>query len=115
MDNTENCEMDANGSKDRADPATTSTRVAKVSQTSAQFLDDSDWKQVALSLRLSPREAEIVRLLLTARSEKSVAQELAISVHTVHSHLERLYRKLSIRSRSQLFISIFSAYVQRQR
>jgi DNA-binding CsgD family transcriptional regulator len=107
--------MDVKGSKNVADGATTLTKVARASQGSVQFLDDSEWKQISLSLRLSPREAEIVRLLLSARSEKNVAEALAISVHTVHSHLERLYRKLSIRSRSELLVSIFLAYVQRQR
>jgi AraC-like DNA-binding protein len=43
-------------------------------------------------------------------SEDQIARELGISAHTVHTHFERVYRKLGVRSRCQLIVSLFRAY-----
>ncbi|GFE85032.1 hypothetical protein GCM10011487_70320 [Steroidobacter agaridevorans] len=50
--------------------------------------------------------------MLADLSEAKVAEQLSISVHTVHSHTERLYRKLLVGSRSELVTRIFRTYVQ---
>jgi DNA-binding CsgD family transcriptional regulator len=55
---------------------------------------------------LSHREVEVLRLVALGYSNKEVADELYISVRTVETHLGRIYRKLGVRSRSEL-----SAYV----
>ena len=51
---------------------------------------------------ISPRESEIVRLVLMGKSNRSIAKELFISGRTVESHLYSVYRKLGIKSRMQL-------------
>jgi len=69
------------------------------------------WDALVRFLALSPREAEIVeRILRLDDDEPSIAEHLKISSHTVHTHLERLYRKLKVSSRSQLVTRIFVAY-----
>jgi DNA-binding CsgD family transcriptional regulator len=75
------------------------------------FINETDWARISASLELSARESEIAFLLLTDGSEHTIAVRLSISKHTVHSHIERLYRKLAIRSRSQLVVKLFEAYV----
>ncbi|MCE5235167.1 MAG: helix-turn-helix transcriptional regulator [Clostridiaceae bacterium] len=52
---------------------------------------------------LSPRETEIVRLLLKGYSAKQIAAELKITVNTANFHIKNLYRKLGVTSRSELF------------
>jgi DNA-binding CsgD family transcriptional regulator/predicted negative regulator of RcsB-dependent stress response len=52
--------------------------------------------------RLTPREAQIVRLVAEGSSDRDVAERLGLSTRTVHSHLRRSYTKLGIASRSQL-------------
>jgi DNA-binding CsgD family transcriptional regulator len=52
--------------------------------------------------RLSPREEDVVRLLLEGLPTNAIAERLNISLHTVRDHLKRLYRKTSVRSRSEL-------------
>lgn len=52
--------------------------------------------------RLPPRTREVLELLLKGRSEKEVARELGLSVHTVHVHVKQLYRKLEVTSRGEL-------------
>jgi DNA-binding NarL/FixJ family response regulator len=68
------------------------------------------WKAIAKSLRISDRELQIVQGIFDDRKEYAIAHELKISVHTVHTHLERLYRKLGVSSRLGLVLCIVSVY-----
>lgn len=49
---------------------------------------------------LSPREIEVLELLVKGLAYKEVAAELGISYSTVHRHIESIYRKLHVHSRS---------------
>lgn len=51
---------------------------------------------------VSRRESEIVQLVLKGKSNSSIEKELFISRRTVESHLYSVYRKLGIKSRTQL-------------
>lgn len=48
----------------------------------------------------SPRESEILRLLVGGATSREVAERLYLSEATVKSHLNRLYRKLGVKDRS---------------
>lgn len=50
---------------------------------------------------LSPRQAEIVGLVASGLADKEIAQRLGISVHTVRTHLERVFREQEVRNRSE--------------
>ena len=50
---------------------------------------------------LSPRETEVLDHLVKGYSYKEVAEAIGISYSTVHTHIERIYKKLHVRSRSQ--------------
>jgi LuxR family transcriptional regulator, maltose regulon positive regulatory protein len=50
---------------------------------------------------LSGREHEILQLVAAGKSNRRIASELFISVGTVKTHLNNLYRKLEVRSRTQ--------------
>lgn len=49
---------------------------------------------------LSPREVEVLEWLVKGLAYKEVAAELGISYSTVHRHIESIYRKLHVHSRS---------------
>jgi ATP/maltotriose-dependent transcriptional regulator MalT len=51
---------------------------------------------------LSGTEAEIVELVVAGRSNKEVAQALHLSTKTVEWNLSKVYRRLGVRSRTQL-------------
>jgi DNA-binding CsgD family transcriptional regulator len=74
------------------------------------FLGRASWLLICTSLGLSSREADVCSLALDDLSEDQIARELGISAHTVHTHFERVYRKLGVRSRCQLIVSLFRAY-----
>jgi FixJ family two-component response regulator len=66
-----------------------------------------DWLQhYALArekiLRLSPRQREVMSLLLAGESVKVIAQKLGLSKHTVVDYVKRIYKHFSVSSRPAL-------------
>jgi DNA-binding CsgD family transcriptional regulator len=55
---------------------------------------------VARRYGLSARERDVVRLLAEGATDGEMAAALVISRHTVHRHLQHIYAKLGVRSRS---------------
>jgi len=53
------------------------------------------------SLRLSPREAEVLDLIAAGASNKHIARELDLSPHTVKRHVANILDKLGVTSRGQ--------------
>ena len=54
---------------------------------------------------LTDAEVRVATLAVAGKSNKEIAAALVISIHTVEAHLTRVYRKLEIRSRSELAAS----------
>jgi ATP/maltotriose-dependent transcriptional regulator MalT len=75
------------------------------------ILPHNAWEAIANSLRISDRELQIVQEIFDDRKESAIAADLTISVHTVHTHLERLYRKLGVSTRAGLILCILSEYL----
>jgi DNA-binding NarL/FixJ family response regulator len=55
---------------------------------------------------LSPREQEILALLSEGFLYKEIADRLNVAYATVRTHIERIYQKLHVRSRSQAVASL---------
>jgi DNA-binding CsgD family transcriptional regulator len=55
---------------------------------------------IARQWQLSPREQDIVRLLLEDRSNKEIANILELSINTIKAYLKMLMRKLNASSRA---------------
>lgn len=53
------------------------------------------------ALGLSTREAQVLRLVACGKRDRDIAGDLGISVGTVRKHLQRIYRKLGVESRTQ--------------
>ncbi len=51
---------------------------------------------------LTPREAAVLDLLQSGRSNGEIAAELHVGVETVRTHARNIYRKLGVRSRREL-------------
>jgi DNA-binding CsgD family transcriptional regulator len=52
--------------------------------------------------QLTPREQEVLQWFLRGASEKEVANQLALSRHTVHTHTRALYMAYGVSSRAEL-------------
>jgi DNA-binding NarL/FixJ family response regulator len=51
--------------------------------------------------QLTPREVEVLELLAHGLSPEEIAARLVISVKTVGTHIEHIFRKLGVRTRAQ--------------
>lgn len=56
---------------------------------------------LAIAASISPREQEVLRLLSAGLSNQEIADRLFISTNTVKTHLENIYIKLGVTSRTQ--------------
>jgi DNA-binding CsgD family transcriptional regulator len=66
-------------------------------QRAAALLDDVEATPPA---GLTPREAEILRLVAGGRTNREIADTLVLSVHTIERHLANAYRKIGARNRA---------------
>jgi ATP/maltotriose-dependent transcriptional regulator MalT len=53
-----------------------------------------------LPRRLTPREAEVLRLVASGKTNRDIAVELVISEHTVSRHVQNLFAKVGVSSRA---------------
>jgi DNA-binding NarL/FixJ family response regulator len=60
----------------------------------------------APSIRLSPREAEVLDLVCAGLSNKQIATRLEVSIHGAKRHVSSLLRKFSAPSRSHLIAQV---------
>jgi len=51
-----------------------------------------------VAVRLTAREAEVLRLIARGLTYAQVAERLGMSAHTVTSHIKNAYRKLDVHS-----------------
>jgi DNA-binding CsgD family transcriptional regulator len=54
------------------------------------------------SLELTPTEDRVAALVAAGSTNREVADALFISIHTVEANLKRIYRKLGVRSRTEM-------------
>jgi len=92
------------GFKVLPDPITSTlfSEIATEAVTNGGLKDDD-------SVRMTPREREIITLVAEGLSNKAIGKRLHISVHTVRSHLRNIMEKLSLNSRLQI-----AAFVHQQ-
>ena len=58
-------------------------------------------------LGVTAREAEVIGWVAKGLTNKAIASQLQISSRTVQKHMERMFRKLGVRSRTELVARIY--------
>jgi len=70
---------------------------------------EGSYKDFSARFGLSPRESEVVRLLLGGQSYKEIMGSLSITMPTVKSHVGAIYRKTDCNNKMQLSLLFSSA------
>ena len=84
--------------RDQASDVSRSLRLA--SRPPADVQQASPLSAPPASAGLSPREAEVLRLVAAGLSTRRIAQQLALSQHTVAKHLTSIFAKLGVENRA---------------
>jgi len=58
------------------------------------------------TMGLTPRQLDVLRLLVEGHSNKLICRRLALSESTVKTHLETIFRKLDVKSRTQAVVAV---------
>lgn len=64
------------------------------------------WADFGRIFRLTKAELAVVKVLLNGASVDEIAEQQAVSVETVRTHVRRLYSKLGVNNREQLFATL---------
>jgi DNA-binding NarL/FixJ family response regulator len=78
-----------------------------------RVFSEEAWQRMTSVLALSGRESEILQAVFEDQKECCIAANLGISSHTVHTHFERIYRKLHVSSRVELVVRVFAEYLSK--
>jgi DNA-binding NarL/FixJ family response regulator len=62
---------------------------------------------------LTPREREILELLVNARRAKQIANLMGIAAETVRTHIRNIYNKLDVSSRAELILRVSPQHLAR--
>lgn len=63
---------------------------------------NSDFDSIYKKYNISPREKEIIELIIDGKSNNEIKETLFISYHTVKNHLSNIYEKLNVKNRHEL-------------
>lgn len=77
-------------------------------------LTRSKWLAISKALGLSAQQTKIVELILRGRCDKQIALQVGLSVPTVRTYLDRVFRRLRVTGRVELVLLIF-AKAQREK
>jgi len=78
--------------------------------TNDEIFSPAEWSEIIDDLDISQRQGQVLWQLLHGRSDKQIARELALSVGTVRTHLDRLYLRFAVQDRSELIVLVFNHF-----
>ena len=73
----------------------------------ARLLEKSEEGSESLQVLVDPlseRETEVLRLIVAGLSNQEIAEELTIAESTVKTHINHIYSKLNVTSRTQAVV-----------
>ena len=78
---------------------------------STEIFSEGEWIELINDLSPAPRQAQVIKYILSGLSDKQIALRMQISVAGVRAHLNRLFAKFEIQDRHELVIYMFRLYL----
>lgn len=82
-------------------PEVTDRSAFDLQQAREEYLNHK-CERIAAQYHLPPRTAEVLGMLAAGRGNKEIAEELCMGLNTVRTHVQNIYQKLDVHSRSDL-------------
>lgn len=79
----------------------------------SDLFSEGQWARTQQKLGLSPRQAQIITLILHGKTDKDIAQKLDISPATVRTHMRRLFDKFELNDRLELILLVLTSLRER--
>ena len=70
------------------------------------MLSEHAWCEIASALDITKRELQVIRAVFDNLPKAGIARRLNISAHTTHTHLNRLFKKMNVTTRTELVLRI---------
>lgn len=65
-----------------------------------------------MTAELTPRQFQVWQFIATGMTDKEIAVEMSVSLHTVKAQLKALQRKLALRNRTEIAVAAYAANVK---
>ena len=91
----------AGQARELVDQSTDAGVLPTLLEQAGEALDSRPRRPVPMAAPLTERELAVLRLLPTRLSTREIARELSVSVTTVRSQVQAIYRKLQVSSRAE--------------
>ena len=88
------------------------TNLARPPLPGSAVFSDEAWTELCRSLQLSKCELQLIQRVFDDQTESEMAQELGISPNSVHTHMERLRRKLVVSDRAELLLRTMCEFLR---
>lgn len=72
------------------------------------ILAQHEWDILSNELALSPRQKDILHLIMQGHQDRQIAAELDVSHATVRTHLRLLFERLGVSDRTELVLHSFA-------
>ena len=79
---------------------------------STEIFSEREWIEIINDLSLPPRQAQVIRYILSGLSDKQIALGMQISVAGVRAHLSRIFAKFNIQDRHELVLYMFRHFLE---
>jgi len=87
-------------------------RISRRKPRGAVLLSDRAWQEIARTLGITKRKLQIVQAVFDNQHEADIAKRFKLSPHTIHMHLNRLFKKLTVTSRAGLVLRMVEQMVK---
>ena len=77
----------------------------------AAILSDHAWSEIANALRITKREVQIIQGVFDNLTQSGIATRLNMNEHTAHTHLNRLFIKLTVTTRTELVLRVMEQMI----
>jgi DNA-binding CsgD family transcriptional regulator len=91
------------------------TQHKKQTVSAVKLLNSSSLKTPKEEWGISPREEEVLELIILGKTNKEIASTLFISEHTVKNHLSRIFTKMDVTDRSQIIALVYKRILDSER